>query len=117
MERLKNLFISHQSQFLFLLILFTLLNFLSGLPFFNLIFNKAVIFVLLGLASIFLFKLSSRFFIKSGLILLCFCPFLVIIKRENLVEGIGNLIYGLLLIGIIQKFITYLREEKSEKKT
>jgi len=112
----SDFFTSHQPQLLFLLILFVVLNFLSELPYLNLILGKTFIFFLLWLVSIFLFKLSGRFSIKAALVLLCFCPFLLILKKEKLAEEIGNLVYGLLLTGVIQELITYLREEKSEKK-
>lgn len=109
-------FASYQPQLLFLLILFIILNFLSGLPYLNLVLSKTFIFLLLWLISIFLFKLSGQSSIKVALVLLCFCPLLLILKQEKLAEEIGNLVYGLLLIGVIQELITYLREEKSEKK-
>jgi len=116
MERIKKLFISHQPQLLFLLILSVVLNFLSGLPYLNLVFRQTFNLVLLWLLSIFLFKLSGRFSIKIALVFLCFCPLLLILKQEKLAEEAGNAVYGFLLIGVIQEFISYLREEKSEEK-
>lgn len=112
MERIKKFFISHQPQFLFLLILFVILNFLSELPYFSLVVDRIFIFFLLWLVSIFLFKLSGQFSIKMALVLLCFCPFLLILKKEDWIREIGNLAYGFLLVGVIQEFIVYLREEK-----
>lgn len=112
----SDFFTSHQSQFLFLLILFVVLNFLSELPYLNLILGKTFIFILLWLVSIFLFKLSGRFSIKVALALLCFSQLLLILKKEKWAEEMANLFYGLLLIGVIQEFIDHLREEKSEEK-
>lgn len=109
MKRLKYFFISHQLQFFFLLTLFIILSFLSQLPYFNLILGKIFTLFIFWLAVIFLFKLSGRFSIKTGLIILCFCPFLLILKQENLAEEMGNLVYGLLLVGTIQEFAAYLK--------
>lgn len=110
MKRLKKFFVSHQPQFLFLLILFMVLNFLSAWPYFNLILSQTFIFAILWFMSIFLFKFSGWVSIKVALILFCSCPLLLILKQEKLVEEIGNLIYGLLLLGAIQEFIVHLRK-------
>lgn len=107
MKRLKIFFISHHFQFFFLLIIFIIIYFLSQLPYFNLILGKVFTLFLLWLAVIFLFKLSGRFSIKTGLIILFFCPLLLILKQEKLAEEIGNLVYGFFLIGAIQELIVY----------
>ena len=114
MKRLKKLFVSHQPQFLFLLILFMILNFLSAWPYLNLVLSQVFIFAILWLVSIFLFKFSGRFSIKVALVLLCFCLFSLILKEEKWTEGIGNLVYGLLLVGTIQESVVYFLSVKKK---
>jgi len=108
-------FISHQSQFLFLLVLLVVLDFLSKMPYLNLLLGRTFNFVLLLFVLIFLFRFSGRFLIKAALVLLCFCLFLLILKNQRWAGEVAILVYGLLLTGLIYEFIVFLKEEKSEK--
>jgi hypothetical protein len=115
-KKLEKFFVCHQSQFLFLLISFVSLTFLSELSYLNLFLVRSFIFFLLWLFSIFLFKLSGRFSVKLALFLLCLGSLLSIIKREKLAEGMGNLIYEILLIGVIQEIAGYFKEVRGRHK-
>ena len=106
---------SYKNKLILLMVFLFTLFFLSSLPYFNLFLNKTTAIFIVWVLAVFLLNLSGRFSIKVALILLCFCPLLLITQRPGLAKETGDLVYGLLLIGVIQEFVGYLREGKSEK--
>ena len=107
---LSAFFVSHQSKFIILGIIFFVLSFLGTLPYLNLVLTKTTALFIVWVLAVFLLKLSGRVSIWGALILLGICPFLLILKNEHLAEETANLAFGLLTIGIIQMFIKYINE-------
>ena len=54
----------------------------------------------------------ARLFIVMFMILLIFCAFLLIFKKEKIAEGTANVAYFLLVIGVVIEFILMMRERK-----
>lgn len=51
-------------------------------------------------------------FILAFMFLLIVCAFLLIFKQEGIAERIANWAYLSLVIGVVIKFVRFLREEK-----
>lgn len=114
MKKLKAFFISHQPQFLLLLVFFVFLYFSSELPYLGLVLDKKVIFYLLWIIIIFVFKVSGRFSIKAALAFFLFCLPLLMLKREKSAEGVGNLATEFLWVGVIQELAGLLRGKEAK---
>ena len=110
---LSAFFVSHQSKFIILGIIFFVLSFLGTLPYLNLVLTKTTALFIVWVLAVFLLKLSGRVSIWGALILLGICPFLLILKNEHLAEEAANLAFGLLTIGIIQMFIKHIKGLKN----
>ncbi len=113
---LKNYFFSHQTQFLLFLILIILINYIPQIPYLNMLASPPVILLFLWILSVIIFRLTIRVSIVASLVLVITAFFLLILKKENIAELIGNLVYFLLLIIFGQSFWQYLKEVKSDHK-
>ena len=109
-------FISHQSKFIIMGIIFFVLSFLGTLPYFNLLLTKATVLFIVWVLAIFLLKLSGQVSVAGALVLLGACPLLLIFKNEHLAKELADLAFGLLLVGTIQEFVKYWKEEREEIK-
>lgn len=83
---------------------------------FHLPIAKTTILFIVWLAAVWLLKLTGRLSVIGGLVLLGTAPFLLILANGSGGEGIANLAFGLLVIGMTQEFIEYLRENKKSGK-
>lgn len=63
-----------------------------------------------------LFILDSRFAAGTALLLLVICPFLLILKKDNMAEVVAIYAYYFLIITVITAIRECLREEKAKKK-
>jgi len=54
----------------------------------------------------------ARLFIVMFMILLIFCAFLLIFRKEKIAEGTANVAYFLLVIGVVIEFVLMMRERK-----
>lgn len=111
---LSAFFVSHQSKFITLGIVFFVLSFLGTLPYLNLVLTKTTALFIVWVLAVFLLKLSGRVSIWGALILLGICPFFLIFGNEHLAEEAANLAFGLLVVGVAQEFGKCLREERIE---
>ncbi len=112
----KNYFVSHQAQFLLILILFILSNYISEVPYLNLLATFWVRMGLLWIISVTILKLKIRVSLIASLILAAVIIFLSILKEKEVTELLGNILYFLLLTIFIQCFWRYLKEIKLTSK-
>lgn len=95
----------NQSKFVTLLLTVAVLDYIAKFPYFStfLLFpypwNSMTI---LWVVTAILFRLDERFSFGTALVLLCTILILSLFGRGNLVETLGNGVYGLLLLGFIQ---------------
>jgi len=57
----------------------------------------------------------ARLFIVMFMILLIFCAFLLIFRKEKIAEGTANVAYFLLVIGVVIEFVLMMRQHKVQK--
>ena len=114
--KFKDFFISHQPQFLLLLILIVLSDLIPQIPYINKLISFWEVLFSLWVISVIIFKLSDRASAVASVILMTMALFLLILKKEDTIEIIGNLIYFLLLIIFGQSFWQYLKEVKTTRK-
>ncbi len=112
----KSYFVSHQAQFLLILILFILSNYISEVPYLNLLATFWVRMGLLWIISVTILKLKIRVSLIASLILAAVIIFLSILKEKEVTELLGNILYFLLLTIFIQCFWRYLKEIKLASK-
>lgn len=114
--RSKKYFITHQSHFLFLLIMGFVIYFFSTLPYFNIIFFPEGSIMLFIILSIIILSLNEKTVFYSALFLLLLIPIFLVIKNNFLAEKTGNIAYFILIIGFIQSFGKYFKKIKDESK-
>lgn len=114
-KRFQRYFNQNQFKFIVLGIAFFVLSFLSTLPYLNLIINKTAALFIVWVLAVFLLKLSGKVSVVGVLVLLGLCPVFLIYENEYWAEEAANLAFGLLVIGVMQEFVKFLREEKRAK--
>lgn len=104
-------FISHnQSKFVMLLLTVAVLDYVAKFPYFSVFllfpypWNSIII---LWVVTAVLFRLDERFSFGTALVLLCAILMLSLFGKGNLVETLGNGVYGLLLLGFIQSVVRH----------
>ncbi|PIU02062.1 hypothetical protein COT66_02210 [Candidatus Shapirobacteria bacterium CG09_land_8_20_14_0_10_49_15] len=75
----------------------------KNFPYFNLILQAKVIAGVIFLLAVCLFSVSTRVMIAGCLLLLVFTGSLVLMGKESLAQTVGDMIYFLLLVGVIKK--------------
>lgn len=80
--------------------------------------SDLLILVLTGLwiLSVYHFKFKSRVSISLALGFLILCPFLLIFKKELIAEKAAVWAYMFLVVGVVQLFVEYLKEERKGAK-
>lgn len=90
---------------------FFLLN-VSHLPYLNLVFTKEVGLMLIVFICLMLFKVNSTKVFKFAIFLFLFAFLAELFKKADLVERFGDLIYIILLAGVITGLMRYGNEQK-----
>lgn len=114
--KFKDFFISHQPQFLLLLILIVLSDLIPQIPYINKLISFWEVLFSLWVISIIIFKLSDRASAVASVILMTMALFFSVFKKEDTAEMLGIFVYFLLLIIFGQSFWQYLKEIKSDHK-
>jgi hypothetical protein len=114
-QRLQRSFNRNQFRFIVLGLAFFLFSFLGTLPYFNLVFNKTAVLFIVWILAVFLLRVPGKVSAAGALVVLGVCPILLVCEREPLAEEAANLAFGLLVIGIGQEFVKFLREERRAK--
>ena len=78
-----------------------------------------IILFLTGLwvLSIYRFKFEGRVSIGFALFFLILCPFLLIFKKELIAEKSAIWAYMFLVVGVVELFIEYLKEERKDARS
>jgi len=63
---------------------------------------------------IWLYKFEGKVSLAGGLVFLSLCPFLLIFKKEAIAEKAAIWAYMFLVVGVVQEFIEYLRENRKK---
>ncbi len=101
----------NQAKILLILCLLILTEYLKKLPYLNIVLSYSIIFSLIWLVMISLFKLKSRaslWIIGLGLFL---ASFFAAIRKENFAVEFANFSYYVLVFFVVQVFL----EQKDEK--
>lgn len=80
--------------------------------------SDLLILLLTGLwiLSIFHFKFKSKVSISLALGFLILCPFLLIFNKGIMAERVAIWVYMFLVVGVVQLFVEYLKEERKGAK-
>lgn len=105
---------SHKKNIAFLLLVFVFLLILSNLPYFNIFLNLERLLLITITIGILLF-LSSVSFILIAIIFMLVSCLALLIKKDNLAEQVGNVVYFILLIAFLKNFSIYLKEIRKRK--
>lgn len=70
----------------------------------------------LWILSVYRYKFEGRVSIAGGLIFLTMCPFLLIFKKDLVAEKAAVWAYMFLVVGVVQLFVEYLKEERKDAK-
>jgi len=95
----------NQSKFVLLLFTVAVLDFLSKFPYFNVVLlfpyplNSAII---IWTVTAIVFRLDERFTFGTALVVLGIIVIAAMFGRGYLAEVLGNVVYGLLLLGFVQ---------------
>lgn len=101
---LVNWIITKRHQIFLFLIIGVLLTVLSSAPYINLVLTKGfLIFLFFMLGLIIFVSMRSLIFVAIALLILAL-PFILVREYES-AEVIGNLVYGVLLVGIIKAIL------------
>lgn len=89
-------------QIFLYLIVFILLIISSSIPYVNLVFSRTLIIFLLFFLGLIIFNVSKRNLIFIAIVFFILALPFVLTREYESAEALGNLIYGVLLIGIIK---------------
>lgn len=110
-QRSRRYFSQNQTRFIILGVVFFALSFLGTLPYFNIVLNKTLTLFVVWISAVFLLKLPGKVSVVAAMISLGLCPIFLIFKKEPTAEELANLAFGLLVVGAIQEFVKFLKEE------
>lgn len=105
----------NHSKFVMILLTVALLEYVAKFPYFSVFlmypypWNSMII--IWGMTAI-LFRLDEQFSFGTALALLCVILILSLLGKVNLVETLGNGVYGLLLLGFVQIAARYIIRHK-----
>jgi hypothetical protein len=109
---IKNYILIRKKSFILILIFFLLLIITlilrKTIPY---LFIYSILFTYLFTLFTQIFEFKNGIFIFSALILISFCPFLLIFRHEILAEYFATYSYGFLCLGILGFFLDNLREK------
>jgi len=89
------------------------LGIFCDLFFVNFVSDLIIFFlILLWILVVWLYHLSNKISVSSGLIFLTFCPFFLIFGKESRADKFAVWSFMFLAIGITQIVIEYVKEEK-----
>lgn len=89
-------------QIFLYLIVFILLIISSSIPYVNLVFSRTLIIFLLFFLGLIIFNVSKRNLIFIAIVFFILALPFVLTREYESAEALGNLIYGVLLVGVIK---------------
>ena len=113
--KFKTYIFTHGSSLLFIFVTGLLLYFLSGLPYFNILFSSGVSLMIIWIIAVIFLKLSANVSFLISLILIIIALAISIFRNDAMAEQIGNMVYFLLLTGFLQTFFIYIKEQKHDQ--
>ena len=114
-KRLKKFVKRNEFRLLVILATYVFLQFLAGLPYLNVVFSKTVIFLMLFLMTIRLFKFGQLEFAKLAVITLVVVIVATLFNLPVLAETLGNFIYLLISLWLGYGLVDYFKEVKNER--
>lgn len=112
---LKRSLVVNQPLILFSIIIIGGLGILSRVQYFNLLFSEEVIFIFYWTLVIILFGLPPKITFLLGIIFFFFSLVFFLLNLNELAERAGNIIYFLLVIGVLQNAVLHFNEMNSKK--
>lgn len=109
MLEIKKIFYSYNFRLLKLAGIIILVI-LSTFPYFNIILSQQIILLLLLAVFVSALKLSFRFLFGIALVFISFSLVISLFSLNATAEKLGNYAYILVLVGFIQSFIEYLKQ-------
>jgi hypothetical protein len=99
------------------ILVFTGLGILFDIFIFNPTWDLVILFLTaLWVLSVWLYKFEGRVSISGGLFFLILCPLLLIFGKESMAEKSAIWAYMFLVVGVVQLFVEYLKEERKGAK-
>ena len=111
-KRLKKFVKRNEFRLLVILATYVFLQFLAGLPYLNVVFSKTVIFLILFLMTIRLFKFGQLEFAKLAAVALVVIVSATLLNLPVLAESLGNFLYLLISLWLVFGLVEYFKELK-----
>lgn len=86
----------------------------NRLPYLNLVFTPSFNIFALATIGILVFQVKPKFTIALVLVAFVIAAFLRLFGEYQGLETIGNFIYGILFVGLLQSIVSFLREQKKD---
>lgn len=96
----RELFLKNRFKIYFLVILYLILNYISGLPYINLIINKQSVLFLIIVLGLLMFKVYFKIYMILAIVSILIALFYSLINRGVSAENFGNYAYVFIFISV-----------------
>lgn len=111
-EKLSGFVKEKKSELLTLAFTYIVLDAFSGIPYLNIVFNAGVIFGILFVLVIYLFKLDKEDLAAISIGVLVLAVVSTLLNKLVFAEEIGNLLYALISLWLVFNLVEYFKSFK-----
>ena len=113
---IREFYVSHIPHILLLFGVIALLSVIGRFPYINIFLTLWLTTLIVWMAATVIFRLPFKFTLFFALTLIAVLPITLMLKMNDLAEEIGNLVYFLILLWVINSLIQYFREVSNKPK-